>query len=152
MLRAPVNGTLAGKEIMRFLRQGLVFALGELTIIAVAMAIEVYVRGYSYRDTPPFWNFIFGVVICLPYVVCGGLGFAFGLHLSGVVARLSHSFLVGGGLVVAVGFLQWAINQFVRFGPFDDMVAYGALVFVGAIPLAFLLRVLTRPRNEMPAS
>jgi len=137
---------------VRYFRQGLVFALGALVIIAVAMAIEVYVRGYSYRNTPPLGNFVFGVVIFLPYVICGTLGFAFGLHLSGAVARFSQSFLMGAALVVAIGLLHLAVNHFVRFKPFDDMVAYGALVFVGAIPLAFLLRVLMRPRNEPRAS
>lgn len=137
---------------MRYVKAAVGFAIGGLAIVAVVMAIQVYVGGYTYRNTPPLGNLIFGVVIFSPYVLCGTLGFAFGLRLSGVISRTAQSFLMGAGFIVAIGLLHWALNHFVRFNPFDSMEAYGALVFAMAIPSAFLPRALTRPGNEARAS
>ena len=129
---------------MRYVKAAVGFAIGGLAIVAAAMAIQVYVGGYTYRNTPPLGNFIFGIVIFSPYVLCGSLGFAFGSRIFDVIAHTAQSLLVGAVFVITIGLLHWTLNQFVRFNLFDyDMVAFGALVFAVAVPSALLPRALT---------
>src|SRR5688572_26245241 len=117
------------------------------------MGSQVYVDGYTYRNTPLLGNLVFGVAMVAPYVLCGSLGFAFGLRLFGVIARTAQSLLLGAGFVVAIGLLHWGLNHFARLNPFEySIVAVGALWFAVAIPSALLPRVFRRLRNEAPAS
>jgi len=129
------------------------FVIGGLVIVAMFMAIEVYVSENTYRGTPPFGNLVFGVVLISPYVLCGSLGFALGLKLFGAVTGIFRASLVGAAFAVAIGLLVWGGNQIVRFNPFEySMVTEGVIVFVLAIPFALLARVLMRPNVELHAS
>ena len=117
------------------------------------MAVDVYLAGNTYRDTPPLGNFIFGVVVFSPFVLCGSLGFALGLRLFGTVSRITQASLLGAAFAVAIGFLLWGINRLVGFNPFDySILTIGALVFLLAIPSALLPRVLMKPNVEARAS
>ena len=130
---------------MRSFIASLGFAFGGLTIVAVVMAIEIYIGGYTYRNTPPLGNFIFGVIIFMPYLLCAAVGFAIGLRVFRVTTPLVPSFILGAAFVAAIGFLYWAFD----LKPFDaSMISHGALIGGLAIPSALLARVLARSRRE----
>jgi len=149
----PHSKTLAGKRIVPYLKAILGFTIGGLVIVAMFMAIDVYITGNTYRGTPPLGNLIFGVVLFSPFVLCGSLGFAIGLRLFGVATRVFPASLIGAAFVVAVGFLLWGANRFAGFDPFEySMFTDGVLVLVLAIPSALLPRVLMRPNIEARAS
>lgn len=96
---------------MRFFKASVDFAIGGVLIVAILMAIEVYVRGYTYRNSPPLGNLIFGVVIFVPYVLCASLGFAIGVSIFQVSAAFPRSLLVGAAFVAAVGLFYWAMGE-----------------------------------------
>jgi hypothetical protein len=124
---------------MRYVSAAFGFATGGLASVAVAMALQVYVEGYTYRGTPMLGNLIFSVAVLAPYVLCGSLGFAFGLRLFGVAPRTVRSLLIGAGFAVAVGLLNWALHRLFRFNPFDySMVGGGILMLAAAIPAALM--------------
>lgn len=130
---------------MRYVKAALGFTIGGLAVVAAAIAIQVYLGGYTYRNTPPIGNLVFGIVIYSPYVLCGSLGFAFGSHLFDVIVNTTRSLIVGAAFVATMGVLTWAINKFIRFNPFgDEMGAFGALTFAIAILSALLPRALAR--------
>jgi len=129
------------------------FVLGGLAVVAVFMALEVYVAGNTYRGTPPFGNLVLGVVLVSPYVVCGSLGFALGLKLFGTIIGTFRALLMGAGFSVAVGLLVWGSNRIAQINPFEySMVSGVVVVFVLAIPFALLARALMRSNVEVPAS
>jgi hypothetical protein len=129
------------------------FAVGGLVIVAILMAVDVYLAGNTYRGTPPLGNFIFGTVIFSPFVLCGSLGFALGLRLFGTISRITQASMVGAAFAVAIALLLWGINRFIGFNPFDySMLTDGALVFILAIPTALLPRVLIKSNVEARAS
>lgn len=48
---------------MRYVKAAVAFAIGGLAIVALAMSIQVYVGGYTYRNTAPLanWSEPFGL-------------------------------------------------------------------------------------------
>jgi len=137
------------RKKVRYFRASVGFAIGGVLIIAILMAIEIYVRGYTYRNSPSLGNFIFGVVIFVPYVLCASLGFAVGLRVFQVSAAFVRSLLVGAAFVIAVGLFYWATG----LKPFHySMIAHGTLLALVAVPSAMLARGIARPSHERLAS
>jgi len=133
---------------MRYVKAIVGFVIGGLVIVAILMAVDVYLAGNTYRGTPPLGNFIFGTVIFSPFVLCGSLGFALGLRLFGTTSRITQASLVGA----AFALLLLGINRSMGFNPFDyPMLIDGALVFILAIPSALLPRVLIKSNVEARA-
>lgn len=129
---------------MRYVAAAFGFASGGLASVAVAMTLQVYVEGYTYRGTPMLGNLIFGVALLAPYVLCGSLGFVIGLRLFGVATRSAQSLLIGALFVAAIVLLTLALNRLFRFNPWDhSMIVGGIFLFAAAIPSAFLVRELT---------
>jgi len=129
------------------------FAIGGLVIVALSMAVDVYLAGNTYRGTPPLGNFIFGTVIFSPFVLCGSLGFALGLRLFGTISHITQASLIGAAFAVVIALLLLGINRYMGFNPFDySMLTDGALVFILAIPTALLPRVLIKSNVEARAS
>jgi hypothetical protein len=146
---------------VRYVKAIVGFTIGGLVIVAMFMAVDVYLAGntyryldgYTYRDTPPLGNLIFGVVLFSPFVLCGSLGFALGLRLFRTISRITQVSLLGAAFAVAIGLLLWGINRLVGFNPFEhSMLTTGVLVFLLAIPSALLPRVLMKPNVEARAS
>ncbi len=122
-------------------------------IVAILMAVDVYLAGNTYRGTPPLGNFIFGTVIFLPFVLCGSLGFALGLRLFGTISRITQASLLGAAFAVVIALLLLGTNRFMGFNPFDySMLTDGALVIILAIPSALLPRVIIKSNVEARAS
>ncbi len=130
---------------MRHIKVAAGFAMGAMVLIGVVLAIDIYVGGNTYRGTPPLGNWIFGVLVFLPFVLCGCIGFAVSLGMFGGVVRTAQSALLGAGYVVAVGLVRWGLNRFVPFNPFEQTLEFVALVFVVAIAWPFLTRVVAKP-------
>ena len=121
--------------------------MGVFILIAALLAIDVYVGGYTYRGTPPLGNWIFGILVFSPFVLCGSIGFALGLTLFGDVVRTAQSIMLGVGYFVLIALVQRGINYFVPFNPFKETLGFAALVFVVAIAWAPLTRVLAKPSH-----
>jgi hypothetical protein len=137
---------------LRYVKAALGFAIGGLAGAALLMALQVCVGGYAYRGAPPLGNVIFGAAVLAPYVLCGSLGFAFGLRLFGVAACSAQSLLIGALFVVAISLLSLALNRLFRINPFEySMVAVGMLMFAVAIFSALVPRAFARPRDEARA-